>query len=125
MPLGHPQGCQPCNLSVKAHLAPLLSHPSPPPPVSPPPSGRRPPETGSEGEIDVLRQVAGMPALGVLEERFGFSCISPQRFGPHESVFLAVYGGRVCCIYTILLRKSISDPPLARFIFCTTPHTLG
>ena len=74
---------------------------------------------------ELLRQVAGMLALGVLEQRFGFSCTSFGRFGEHESVFLTVYGGRVCCIYTILLRKSISDPPLVRFIFCTTPHTLA
>ena len=75
--------------------------------------------------IEVLRQAAGMPALGVLEERFGLSCTSFGRFGAHGSVFLAVYGGRVRCIYAILLRISISDPLLMRFIFCTTPHTLG
>ena len=53
-----------------------------------------------------------MPALGVLEKRFGFSCTSFLRFVTDEGVFVTMYGGRVCCIFTILLRNSILEPPL-------------
>ena len=58
-----------------------------------------------------------MAALGVLEERFGFSCTSFRGFGIDESMFFAVYDGCVSFIYIILLRKSILDPPSKRFIF--------
>ena len=62
-----------------------------------------------------------MAALGVLEERFGFSGTSFRGFGTDESVFFAVYDGRVLSFYVILLRKPILVPPSKRFIFCTTP----
>ena len=62
-----------------------------------------------------------MAALGVLEERFGLSWTSFRGFGIDESMFFAVYDGRVSSIYAILLRKSILHFPSRRAICCTTP----